>query len=75
MKVFIGKVISVPSDKTAKVAVERVVLHPIYKKRLKRIKKYLVHDEFGVKEGDSVKFITCKPMSKLKKWKITEVIK
>lgn len=75
MKVFIGKVISVPSDKTAKVAVERVVLHPIYKKRLKRIKKYLVHDEFGVKEGDNVKFITCKPMSKLKKWKITEVIK
>lgn len=75
MKVFIGKVISTPTDKTAKVAVERVVLHPLYKKRLKKIRKYLVHDEFGVKVGDQVKFVACKPISKLKKWKVTEVEK
>ncbi len=75
MKVFIGKVISTPTEKTAKVAVERVVLHPLYKKRLKRVRNYLVHDEIGVKTGDNVKFVAGKPISKLKKWKITEVLK
>lgn len=73
MKVFTGKVILLPSEKTAKVAVERVVSHPIYKKRLKKIRKYLVHDEFGVNIGDTVRFVATKPFSKMKKWKITEV--
>lgn len=70
MKVFSGKVVSAPSDKTVKVAVSRIVIHPLYGKRLKRTKKYLVHDEFGVKVGDTVKFAATKPISKLKKWKI-----
>ena len=70
MKIFTGKVISTPSDKTVKVAVTRVTIHPLYNKRLKRIKKYLVHDEVGVKIGDTVKFAASKPVSKLKKWKI-----
>ncbi len=75
MKVFIGKVVSVPGDKTAKVAVERIIQHPLYKKRLKRVRNYLVHDEFGVKIGDLVRFVAGRPISKLKKWKITEVAK
>jgi len=75
MKVFIGKVISTPTDKTAKVAVTRVVVHPLYKKRLKKIRKYLVHDEIGAKVGDNVKFVATRPISKMKKWKITEVEK
>ena len=57
-------------DKTATVAIERVVSHNVYKKRFKRVKKYHVHDESGVKVGDIVKFVACKPMSKTKKWKI-----
>ena len=74
MKIFKGKVISTKMEKTATVAVERIIIHPVYKKRYKRTKKYHVHDEFGVNVGDEVKFTESRPYSKLKKWKITEVI-
>ena len=70
MKIFRGKVIATNMAKTATVEVERVILHPVYGKRFKRAKKYLVHDEFGVGVGDEVKFVASKPYSKLKKWKI-----
>jgi small subunit ribosomal protein S17 len=69
MKVFTGTVIRT-SDKTAKVAVTRVVAHPIYKKRIKRTKNFLVHDEVGVTVGAQVQFVDSKPYSKLKRWKI-----
>ena len=75
MKLFTGKVISTKMEKTATVAVERIVVHPLYKKRFKRTKKYHVHDEFETKVGDMVKFVASKPYSKLKKWKIVSVIK
>lgn len=74
MKIFTGQVISTKMSKTATVAVERIVIHPIYKKRFKRTKRYHVHDELGVKVGDKVFFAACKPISKLKKWKIIEVV-
>ncbi len=74
MKVFQGKVVATKMAKTATVAVTRVVVDPLYKKRFKRIKKYHVHDDIGVKEGTMVKFVATKPISKLKKWKIVEVI-
>jgi small subunit ribosomal protein S17 len=75
MKVFQGKVISTKMAKTATVAVERVVVHPVYKKRLRRIKKYHVHDEIGVKVGQRVAFVAARPLSKLKRWKIISIIK
>ena len=56
--------------KTATVAVERVVIHPMYKKRFRRDTKFQVHDELGVKIGDLVRFTASKPYSKTKKWKI-----
>ncbi len=70
MKVFIGKVIGTKTAKTAVVSVERVVIHPLYKKRFKRDRKYQVHDELGVKVNDVVRFTASKPYSKTKKWKI-----
>ena len=70
MKIFKGIVIAKKMSKTATVSVERVVIHPKYKKRYKRSKKYHVHDEFGVNVGDEVEFVATKPISKLKKWKI-----
>ena len=70
MKIFRGKVISTKMAKTATVAVTHIVVHPVYKKRQRRIRKYQVHDEVGVKEGDAVKFVASKPYSKTKKWKI-----
>ena len=75
MKIFIGEVISKKMDKTATVVVERVVVHPLYLKRYKRTKKYHVQDELGTKVGDKVKFSDSKPYSKLKRWKIVEIVK
>ena len=72
MKIFTGVVISKKMDKTATVAVERVVVHPLYKKRFKRSKKYHVQDDFGVEVGQRVQFVACKPISKSKRWKIIE---
>lgn len=74
MKIFKGKVVSTKMAKTATVVVERILVHPIYKKRFKRVRKFQVHDELGVKIGDKVSFVTTRPVSKLKKWKIIEVL-
>ena len=60
--------------KTATVRVDRVVGHPLYKKRIKHSKKYHVHDEVGAKVGDTVKFAASKPISKIKKWAILEIV-
>ena len=74
MKIFSGKVIATKMAKTATVAVERIVAHPVYQKRLKKVRKYQVHDELGVTVGQTVRFVACKPISKMKKWKIVEVV-
>lgn len=74
MKQLIGNVISAKVAKTAKVSVLRIKVHPLYKKRIKIKKSYQVHDEMGVKVGQKVKFQSCKPISKMKKWQIVEII-
>jgi small subunit ribosomal protein S17 len=74
MKKFIGKVVDAKMPKTAKVAVFRLKIHPLYRKRLKVKKVYLVHDELGVKIGDEVKFQGCRPISKSKRWQIIEIV-
>ncbi len=74
MKIFTGTVVSKKMEKTATVVVERVVTHRVYKKRFRRIKKYHVHDEMDTKVGDTVRFVACKPVSKMKKWKVIEVV-
>jgi small subunit ribosomal protein S17 len=74
MKIFTGIVISTKMQKTAKVAIERVVAHPVYKKRVKRTRHYLVHDEMGAKDGQQVRFVASKPFSKMKRWKIVEIV-
>lgn len=75
MKKFTGRVISTKMDKTATVEVTRLVVHPIYKKRMKKKKKFHTHDELGVKVGDWVVIAETKPISKTKKWKIIEAVK
>lgn len=74
MKKITGRVIGTKMPKTATVLVERLWKHPIYKKRIKRSKKYLVHDEIGVKVGDKVLIQETKPISKRKRWKVLEVL-
>jgi len=72
---FLGKVVSKKMEKTALVEVERIVTHPVYKKRTKKVKKYKVHDEMGTSVGDMVKFVNTKPISKEKHFIIKEVVK
>lgn len=74
MKIFTGEVIATKMAKTATVAVSHIVIHPVYKKRQNKTRNYQVHDEIGTKTGDKVRFVATKPYSKLKKWKILEVI-
>lgn len=74
MKIFSGSVVSKKMQKTATVEVVRIATHPRYKRRLKRAKKYQVHDELGADVGDRVKFIAIRPVSKTKKWRIVEIV-
>lgn len=68
-RVLEGVVVSNKADKTITVKVERLVKHPIYKKIIKRSNKFAAHDpENRFKEGDAVKIIETKPISKTKTW-------
>lgn len=74
MKQQTGLVIGKKMANTAKVLVKRIKIHPLYKKQMRIKKIYHVHDEMGAKIGEMVKFQNCRPISKTKKWKITEII-
>ncbi|MFH1427981.1 MAG: 30S ribosomal protein S17 [Patescibacteria group bacterium] len=68
---FNGVVVSDKMDKTIVVRIDRVRVHPKYKKRYTVSKKYKVHDEKNqFKEGDKVVFIGCRPLSKDKRWRV-----
>lgn len=74
-KVRIGKVVSNRMEKSIVVAIERRVPHPIYKKYFRRTTKLMAHDEkreAGV--GDMVKIMETRPLSKLKRWRLVEVV-
>jgi len=74
MKTFTGVVTSTKMKKTIGVAVTRAWTHPKYQKIIKRTKKYLVHDETEVaKVGDIVEFNECRPLSKLKRFKLITI--
>jgi small subunit ribosomal protein S17 len=72
MKKFKGKVVSTKMNKTTVVEVESYRFHPLYHKRIKRTKKYHVHDEKGVQPGEEVVFGEIRPMAKTKRWQIVE---
>ncbi len=72
---LVGKVMSAKMDKTVTVQVDRSFRHPIYKKVLKRSKRFLVHDELGVQPGDQVSIVESRPLSKRKRWVIEGVVK
>ena len=72
----IGPVVSAKMAKTIVVEVTRRVQHPVYKRIVTRRKKFYAHDEQGeAKVGDVVRIIECRPMSKLKRWRLGEVIR
>jgi len=74
-KVFVGKVISDKRDKTVTVEVTRIMMHPKYKKYIKRRKKFHAHDEHNeCRVGDIVKIIESRPLSKTKRWIVLEIL-
>jgi len=75
-RVISGTVIKKAGEKTATVLVERKILHPRYHKTVKRFKKYLVHDEKNEANiGDTISAIECRPVSKNKAFRLTEITK
>ena len=73
-KVREGLVVSDKMDKTVVVAVETKKVHPLYKKAIKVTKKYKAHDENNAcKIGDKVKIIETRPLSRDKRWRVTEI--
>ena len=70
-RVMQGVVVSDKMDKTVTVKVEHRIMHPLYKKFIRRTKKYAAHDENNAcKIGDTVSIRECRPISKRKKWEV-----
>jgi small subunit ribosomal protein S17 len=74
-KTRFGKVVSDKMDKTVVVAVDTPRRHPLYKKTIRRVVKYYVHDENKLsKIGDTVRIEETRPTSKLKRWRVVEIV-
>lgn len=72
-RILTGRVTSDKMDKTVTVLVDRRVMHPLYKKFIRRSKKYAAHDEANTcKIGDTVRIEECRPISKRKTWLVIE---
>jgi small subunit ribosomal protein S17 len=72
----IGEVVSTKMTKTIVVEVSRRVPHPLYKRIIKKRKKFYAHDEEGTaKTGDIVRIIECRPLSALKRWTLAAVVR
>jgi small subunit ribosomal protein S17 len=75
-KELIGLIVSDKMDKSVVVQVEKFVPHAVYKKFMKQFKKYHAHDEKNeCKVGDTVKIIETRPLSKLKRFRVCEIVK
>jgi small subunit ribosomal protein S17 len=72
----VGEVVSTKMAKTIVVQVSRRVPHPLYKRIITKRKKFYAHDEQGTaKLGDVVRIVECRPLSKLKRWRLGEVVR
>ncbi|MCS6822487.1 MAG: 30S ribosomal protein S17 [Microscillaceae bacterium] len=74
-KVRVGRVVSNKMQKSITVLVERKVKHPKYGKFITKTKKFMAHDENQeCNIGDVVKIMECRPLSKLKRWRLVEIL-
>ena len=72
----LGSVVSSKMAKTIVVEVARRVQHPLYKRIINKRKRFYAHDEQSVAQvGDVVRIIECRPLSKLKRWELKEVVR
>jgi small subunit ribosomal protein S17 len=72
---LIGKVTSARMEKTIVVEVQRLMQHPKYRRVIRISKKFYAHDEKReAKQGDTVKIVSARPLSRLKRWRLKEVL-
>jgi small subunit ribosomal protein S17 len=70
----IGTVVKAKMQKTVVVAVERLVQHDVYRKTIRRTSTFMAHDEKGAKQGDRVRIVETRPLSKRKRWRVEEIL-
>jgi small subunit ribosomal protein S17 len=73
-KVRVGVVVSAKTEKTVAVELTRQFAHPLYGKRLTRTKRVHAHDEKGARIGDTVRLMETRPVSRLKRWRVVEIL-
>ena len=74
-KIRVGKVVSDKMQKTVVVVIERLVKHPQYKRYVRQRSRFKVHDEKNeCKEGDVIRFMETRPLSKEKRWRFVEFV-
>jgi len=72
----VGPVVSTKMQKTIVVQTSRRVPHPLYRRIVTKHKKFYAHDEEGTaRVGDIVRIVECRPLSKLKRWRLAEVVR
>ena len=70
----IGTVVKAKMTKTVVVAVERLVQHAVYRKTIRLTSTFMAHDEKGAKEGDRVRIVETRPLSRHKRWRVEEIL-
>jgi small subunit ribosomal protein S17 len=70
----VGVVVSAKMQKTVVVAVGRMIQHELYRKTLKRTSRFMAHDELGAKQGDTVRIVETRPLSRSKRWRVAEIL-
>ncbi|AZO96537.1 30S ribosomal protein S17 [Iocasia frigidifontis] len=74
-KSLVGIVVSDKMDKTVSVAVEKRTQHPLYKRTVKKTNTFKAHDEENeCREGDKVKIMETRPLSKTKRWRVVDIV-
>lgn len=74
-KSLVGQVVANKMEKTVVVAITKQIQHPVYKKYIRRTKKYFAHDEQNACAlGDRVRIFETRPMSKNKRWRVQEIL-
>jgi small subunit ribosomal protein S17 len=70
----VGIVVKARTEKTVVVAVERLVRHDMYRKTIRRTSTFMAHDEKGAREGDTVRIVETRPLSKRKRWRVDAIL-
>jgi small subunit ribosomal protein S17 len=71
-----GRVVSEKMDKTVVVLVERTIMDELYQRYLRRSRKFHAHDEKNeCRVGDEVEIVSCRPLSRTKRWRVREIVK